>query len=141
MDMAQKFRRFLRTYRRSDGSAWSGADIERATRGYVSRFYVSRLRRGLIDDPGFKKIVAISRAMGIPIEAWLDDHPDPQPFSGSPARLRKARPVRVRSGTGGRWREPGGATARPLSHVRRAGGANSWCANQKARPGHDATRR
>ncbi|MDP9477758.1 MAG: hypothetical protein M3R38_19090 [Actinomycetota bacterium] len=74
--MAQKFRRFLRTYRRSDGSVWSGADIERAPRGYVSRFYVSRLRRGLIDDPGFK-IIAISRAMGIPLEAWLEDHPDP----------------------------------------------------------------
>ncbi len=39
----------------------------------VSRFYLSRLRRRLIDDPSFKKVVAISRAMGSPIEAWLDD--------------------------------------------------------------------
>ncbi len=56
---------------------WTGAEIERAMREEVSRFYVSWLRLGLIDDPGFKTIVAISRAMGIPIEAWLEDHPDP----------------------------------------------------------------
>ncbi|PLS87140.1 MAG: hypothetical protein CYG60_03500 [Actinobacteria bacterium] len=77
MDMAQKFRRFLRTHRRPDGSRWAGAEIERATRGEVSRFYVSRLRRGLIADPGFKKVVAISRVMGIPVQAWLEDRPDP----------------------------------------------------------------
>lgn len=75
--MGEKFRHFLRTRRRSDNSAWTGADIERATRGEVSRFYVSRLRRGKTDDPGFKKIAAISRAMGIPIQAWLEDPPDP----------------------------------------------------------------
>ena len=73
--MANRFRHFLRTRRRPDGSAWTGAEIERATRGEVSRFYVSRLRRGLIDDPGFKKIVAISRAMGIPIEARRSPRP------------------------------------------------------------------
>lgn len=75
--MGERFWHFLGTWWRPDGSAWTGAEIERATRGEVSRFYVSRLRRGLIDDSGFKKVVAISRAMGIPIEAWLDDHPDP----------------------------------------------------------------
>jgi hypothetical protein len=71
--MGEKFRHFLRTRRRSDESAWTRADIERAMREEVSRFYLSRLRRRLIDDPGFKKVVAISRAMGSPIEAWLDD--------------------------------------------------------------------
>jgi hypothetical protein len=70
--MVDTFRHFLRTRRRSDESAWTRADIERAMREEVSRFYVSRLRRGLIDDPGFK-VVAISRAMGSPIEAWPDD--------------------------------------------------------------------
>lgn len=73
--MVDRFRHFLRTRRRSDESAWTGAGIERAMREEVSRFYVSRLRRG-IDDPGFKKIVAISRAMDIPIQAWLEDPPD-----------------------------------------------------------------
>ncbi len=74
--MVDRFRHFLRSRRCSDESAWTGADIERAMCEEVSRFYVSRLRRGLIDDPGFKKVVAISRAMGIPIEAWLDDPTD-----------------------------------------------------------------
>ncbi|MDP9475473.1 MAG: hypothetical protein M3R38_07245 [Actinomycetota bacterium] len=74
--MGERFRHLQRTYRKADGPAWTGAGIERATRGEVSRFYVSRLRRGLIDDPGFKKVVAISRVMGIPIEAWLEDPPD-----------------------------------------------------------------
>lgn len=74
--MGERFRYFLRTRRRPDGSARTGAEIERARHGEVSRFYVSRFRRGLIDDPGFKKIVAISRAMGIPIQAWLEDPPD-----------------------------------------------------------------
>ena len=74
--MGERFRHFLRTRRRPDGSAWTEAEIERATGGEVSRFYVSRLHRGEIDDPGFKKVVAISRAMGIPIQAWLEDLPD-----------------------------------------------------------------
>ncbi len=74
--MGEKFRHFLRTRRRPDGSARARADIERATREELSRFYASRLRRGKIDDPGFKKIVAISRAMDIPIQAWLEDPPD-----------------------------------------------------------------
>jgi hypothetical protein len=70
MDMAQKFRTFLQTYRRADGSRWTGAELERATRGEVSRFYISRFRRGLIKDPSFTKTIAISRAMGIPLKAW-----------------------------------------------------------------------
>lgn len=39
----------------------------------MSRFYVSRLRRGLNNDPGFDRIVAISEAMGVPLEEWLDE--------------------------------------------------------------------
>lgn len=77
METGERLRHFLGTRQRPDGSARTRADIERATLGEVSRFYVSTLRRGKIDDPGFKTIVAISRAMGIPIEAWLEDHPDP----------------------------------------------------------------
>lgn len=72
MEMGEKFVHLLDVYRRSDGTRWTGAEIERATRGRVSRFYVSRLRRGLIEDPSFSKIVAISRAMGVPLEAWIE---------------------------------------------------------------------
>jgi hypothetical protein len=74
--MGGRLRHFLRIRRRPDGSVWTGADIERATREEVSRFYVSNLRRGKIDDPGFKKIAAISRVMDIPIQAWPEDPPD-----------------------------------------------------------------
>ena len=66
MDTVDRFRHFLRT-RRPDGLAWTGAEIERATHGEVSRSYVSRLRRGLIDYPGFGEIAAIGQAMVIPI--------------------------------------------------------------------------
>jgi hypothetical protein len=67
----ERLRHFLKARRNPYGWAWTGSDIERATREKVSRFYVSRLPRGLIDDPGLKQVVAISRAMGIPIEARL----------------------------------------------------------------------
>lgn len=61
-------------YRRDDGSRWSGAALERATGGKVSRFYVSALRRGLTDDPSFERIAAISEAMGVPLEEWLGNN-------------------------------------------------------------------
>lgn len=70
MDMGERFRHLQRTYRRPDGSAWTGAEIERATGGEVTRHYVSKLRNGYYGDPGFKKIAAISRVMGIPLEEW-----------------------------------------------------------------------
>lgn len=69
-DWAEVFEVLLETYRRDDGSRWGGASIERATGGSVSRTYVSGLRRGTIKDPSFAKIVAISDAMGIPLDAW-----------------------------------------------------------------------
>ena len=71
MEMGERFRRLQRTYRRPDGAAWTGAEIERATGGEVTRHYVSKLRNGYYKDPGFNKIAAISRAMGVPLEAWL----------------------------------------------------------------------
>ena len=70
MDMGERFTHLLDVYRRSDGTRWTGADIERATHGQVSRFYVSRLRRGLIEDPSFTKIAEISRTMGVPLDEW-----------------------------------------------------------------------
>ena len=69
-EMGERFRKVHRIYRRSVGSAWTGAEIERASGGEVSRHYVSKLRHGYYEDPGFGKIAAISRVMGIPLEAW-----------------------------------------------------------------------
>lgn len=76
MEMGERFRRLQRTYRRPDGTAWTGAEIERATGGEVTRHYVSKLRNGYYKDPGFKKIAAISHALGVPLEAWLDGRPE-----------------------------------------------------------------
>lgn len=70
---ARKFEHLLELYRRDDGSKWSGAALERATGGIVNTRYVSELRRGIIKEPSFRRIHAISRAMGVPLDAWLDD--------------------------------------------------------------------
>lgn len=68
---AHKFEEFLQTYRRKDdGSKWTGAALERATGEVVSSRYVSALRAGRIEEPSFRKIDAISKAMGIPLEEW-----------------------------------------------------------------------
>ena len=44
--------------------------MERATGGYVSRQWVGHLKSGRIKEPSFGKVVAISRAMGVPLEEW-----------------------------------------------------------------------
>lgn len=70
---AETFERLLEKYRRDDGSRWTGAALERASEGRVSRYYVSTLRRGEINDPSFGRIAAISSAMGAPLEEWLEE--------------------------------------------------------------------
>lgn len=72
IDWAATFERFRFRYRREDGSKWTGAAIERATGGRVSTHYVSELRRGKIREPSYTRIYAISRAMGIPVEDWIE---------------------------------------------------------------------
>ncbi len=72
-DWGEVFEGLLERYRRDDGSKWGGRSLERATGGYVRSQYVGQLRRGEIAEPGFGKIVAISRAMGVPLEEWLED--------------------------------------------------------------------
>jgi transcriptional regulator with XRE-family HTH domain len=79
MEMEEKFRRFQRIYRHPDGSPWMGADIERATHGTVTRHYTSKLRNGYYKDPSFRKIAAISRAMGIPLEEWAHSEEERPP--------------------------------------------------------------
>jgi len=51
-------------YRRPDGRRWSGQEIDEATGGVVTRSYVTNLRKGRIDNPGFEKLRAIAKAMG-----------------------------------------------------------------------------
>ncbi len=56
--IAQKFEHFLEVYRRPDGSRWGGQDLHDATGGVVTRSYVSNLRKGKIENPGFEKLRA-----------------------------------------------------------------------------------
>lgn len=80
MDWSGRARRVFDRHRHADGRPWTGAEIERATGGSVSRFYVSLLLRGLIREPSFSKIYLISRAVGANLHEWVDDHDPPDPI-------------------------------------------------------------
>jgi transcriptional regulator with XRE-family HTH domain len=71
--IAQKFELFRERYRREDGGRWSGQDLQDATGGVVTRSYVSMLRKGKIENPGFDKLRAIARAMGFSPELWFEE--------------------------------------------------------------------
>jgi transcriptional regulator with XRE-family HTH domain len=60
-------------YRHPDGRKWSGQEIDEATGGVVSRSYVTNLRKGRIDNPGYEKMRAIAKAMGFPPDVWFED--------------------------------------------------------------------
>ena len=94
MHVAQRFERFLEIYRRPDGRRWGGADLAKATDGVVPRSYVTNLRKGRIESPGYEKMRAIAKAMGFPPELWFDEKlgseggPSPQPEGrGIPGRV------------------------------------------------------
>jgi hypothetical protein len=55
--IGEKFEHFLETYRRADGSKWGGQDLHNATGGVVTRSYVTSLRKGRIDNPGYDKLL------------------------------------------------------------------------------------
>jgi transcriptional regulator with XRE-family HTH domain len=94
LHIAQRFERFLETYRRPDGQMWGGADLEKATGGVVTRSYVTNLRKGRIENPGYEKMRAIAKAMGFPPEMWFEeDLGDEGPPAGAqgnsiPGRLK-----------------------------------------------------
>jgi transcriptional regulator with XRE-family HTH domain len=73
MHIAQKFERLLDIYRRPDGHRWTGQQLDEATGGVVSRSYVTNLRKGRMDNPGYEKMSAIAKAMGFPPEVWFED--------------------------------------------------------------------
>ena len=76
MHVAQKFEHLLETYRRSNGSRWTGQQLDEATGGIVTRSYVTNLRKGRIESPGYEKMAAIAKAMGFPPEVWFEDGAD-----------------------------------------------------------------
>jgi transcriptional regulator with XRE-family HTH domain len=73
---AQKFEHLLDAYRRPDGSRWTGQQLDEATGGVVTRSYVTNLRKGRIENPGYEKMLTIARAIGFPPEAWFEGAPD-----------------------------------------------------------------
>ena len=95
MRIAQKFELFLDKYRREDGSKWSGQDLADATGGVVTRSYVSTLRKGRIENPGFEKLGAIAKAMNFPPELWFEDV-EILPEAARPARGEERRSIAER---------------------------------------------
>ncbi len=73
MNLGQRFELLLDAYRRPDGSKWTGQELDDATKGVVSRSYVTNLRKGRIESPGFEKLRAIAKAMGFPPELWFEE--------------------------------------------------------------------
>ncbi|MDQ3863285.1 MAG: hypothetical protein M3317_07275 [Actinomycetota bacterium] len=76
MHIAQKFEALLEMYRRPDGRRWSGQEIDEATDGIVTRSYITNLRKGRIENPGFEKLKAIAKVMNFPPELWFEEGPD-----------------------------------------------------------------
>jgi transcriptional regulator with XRE-family HTH domain len=85
LHVAQRFERLLEIYRRPDGQRWTGAQLDKATGGIVSRSYVTNLRKGRMENPGFEKMRAIAKAMGFPPEVWFEE--DLGDEGGAPVRL------------------------------------------------------
>jgi transcriptional regulator with XRE-family HTH domain len=73
MHVAQKFEYLLDTYRRPDGHRWTGQQLDEATGRVVTRSYVTNLRKGRIENPGYEKMKAIAKAMGFAPEVWFED--------------------------------------------------------------------
>jgi len=73
MHIAQKFEVLLERYRHPDGRRWSGQEIDEATGGIVTRSYITNLRKGRIENPGYEKMRAIAKAMGFAPEVWFEE--------------------------------------------------------------------
>jgi transcriptional regulator with XRE-family HTH domain len=73
MHVAQRFEYLLDTYRRPDGHRWTGQQLDEATGGVVTRSYVTNLRKGRIENPGYEKMRAIAKAMGFAPEVWFEE--------------------------------------------------------------------
>jgi transcriptional regulator with XRE-family HTH domain len=73
MHIAHRFEHLLNSHRRPDGRRWTGRQLDDATGGVVTRSYVTNLRKGRIESPGYEKMRAIAKAMGFPPELWFEE--------------------------------------------------------------------
>lgn len=71
--ISEKFEHLLESYRHPNGRMWTGAELDAATGGVVPRSYVSNLRKGRIENPGYEKLRAIAEALGFPPELWFGE--------------------------------------------------------------------
>ena len=55
---------------------WTGQQIQQATDGFVSRSYITQLRKGRIANPRLDKLQALAEVMGFPPQLWFEDAPD-----------------------------------------------------------------
>jgi hypothetical protein len=62
LHVARRFALFLDTYRRPDGSLWTGPQLDEATGGVVSRSYFVNLWKGRIENPGYENFTTSSIA-------------------------------------------------------------------------------
>ena len=75
--ISQKFEMLRDRFRRPDNTLWNGQQLQDATGGVVTRSYVSMMRKGRIENPGFDKLRAIAKAMGFPPELWFEEVDNP----------------------------------------------------------------
>jgi transcriptional regulator with XRE-family HTH domain len=73
LHVARRFERLLDAHRWPDGSRWTGQQLDEATGGGVTRSYVTNLRKGRIENPGYEKMRAIAKAMGFAPEEWFEE--------------------------------------------------------------------
>lgn len=73
MHIAERFEVLLAAHPHRDGRAWSGQEIDEATGGVVTRSYVTNLRKGRIENPGYEKLRAIAKAVGFAPELWFEE--------------------------------------------------------------------
>lgn len=88
--IAGRFEALLEAYRRPDGRRWSGQTLHDATAGIVTRSYVTNLRKGRIENPGYEKLNAIAKAMGFPPELWFEEGYDGS--GATPVELQEEHP-------------------------------------------------
>ena len=74
MHVGRRFELLLERYPHPDGRRWSGYQIDNATGGVVSRSYVTNLRKGRIENPGYDKLKALAKAMGFPAQLWFEEN-------------------------------------------------------------------
>ncbi len=85
--IARKYEQFVEAYRHPDGRKWSGQEIDEATGGIVTRSYITNLRKGRIENPGYEKLKAIAKVMRFPPELWFEDYHTAVQFEVTDQRL------------------------------------------------------